>query len=73
MQLTEHQNGVLLLNVLLQKVLEFMEAAKPVIALLCRVSLVPVVDLVVSFVVVRKVGHISVFCFFLMEQYPNDE
>lgn len=59
-KLTKYQNGVLLLNVLLQKVLEFGEAAQPVITVLCLVSFVPVVNVFVSFVVIREEVHVSV-------------
>lgn len=59
-KLTEYQNGVVLLNVLLQKVLEFGEAAQPVITVLCLVSFIPVVNVFVSFVVIREEVHVSV-------------
>lgn len=56
--LTQYQNPILLLDVFFQKVLEFGEAAQPVITLLCLVSFIPVVNIFVSGVVIRHVVHI---------------
>lgn len=56
--LTKHQNGVFFLDVVFQNVLEFGEAAQPVITLLRLVSLVPVVNIFVPGVVVWQVVHI---------------